>query len=90
MASRFRRRRLAIAGLAVLAILDLSAVFAPLLSPYDVDPTLNSEVLSQSRQSPSLRHPFGTDELGRDQLTGCCTAGGSPSSSACAWHWPRR
>lgn len=57
------------AGLAALAVLALCAVFAPFLSPYDVSPTLNSDVLSQSRQSPSLRHPFGTDELGRDQLT---------------------
>ncbi|CAA9257790.1 MAG: ABC transporter, permease protein 2 (cluster 5, nickel/peptides/opines) [uncultured Acidimicrobiales bacterium] len=69
VARRFRRRTLAMAGLAALAVLALSAVFAPLLSPYEVSPTLNSDVLSQSRQSPSLRHPFGTDELGRDQLT---------------------
>ena len=66
---RFRRRRLAMAGLAVLAVLALSAVFASRLTPHDVTPTLSSDVLSQSRQSPSLRHPFGTDELGRDQLT---------------------
>lgn len=57
------------AGLAVLAVLALSAAFAPLLTPYDVSPTLNADTLSQARQSPSLRHPFGTDELGRDQLT---------------------
>ena len=66
---RFRRRKLAMAGLVVLAVLAFAAVFAPLLTPYDVSPTLNSETLSQARQPPSLRHPFGTDELGRDQLT---------------------
>jgi peptide/nickel transport system permease protein len=66
---RFRRRKMAVAGLAVLAVLALSAVFAPLLTPYDVNPTLSSEVLADSRQSPSVQHPFGTDELGRDQLT---------------------
>lgn len=69
VARRFRKRRLAMAGLAVLAVLALAAVFAPLLTPYEVSPTLNAEVLSQSRQSPTLRHPFGTDDLGRDQLT---------------------
>jgi peptide/nickel transport system permease protein len=69
VARRFRRRKLAMAGLAGLALLALSAIFAPMLTPYDVTPTLNSEVLAESRQSPSLRHPFGTDELGRDQLT---------------------
>jgi peptide/nickel transport system permease protein len=66
---RFRRRRMAMAGLVVLAVLGLSAVFAPLLTPYDVDPLLSGEVLSQARQPPSQHHPFGTDELGRDQLT---------------------
>jgi peptide/nickel transport system permease protein len=69
VARRFAQRKLAMAGLVGLGILALSAVFAPLLTPYDVTPTLTSEVLSESRQSPSLRHPFGTDELGRDQLT---------------------
>ncbi|MDQ3897804.1 MAG: ABC transporter permease [Actinomycetota bacterium] len=69
VARRFRRRRLAMAGLVVLAVLALSAVFAPALTPYEVNPTLDSEVLSQARQAPSVRHPFGTDELGRDQLT---------------------
>ncbi len=57
------------AGLVVLGLLALSAVLAPLLTPYEVNPTLDAEVLSQSRQPPSLRHLFGTDELGRDQLT---------------------
>ena len=66
---RFRRRRTAMAALAVLGVLALSAVFAPLLTPYEVDPFLSGEVLDQARQPPSLRHPFGTDELGRDQLT---------------------
>ncbi len=66
---RFGRRKAAIAGLAVLGVLALSAVFAPVLTPYDVTPTLDSEVLAQARQPPSLSHPFGTDELGRDQLT---------------------
>ena len=66
---RFRRDRMAMAGLVVIAVLALSAACAPLLTPYDVNPTLNSEALDQARQSPSLHHPFGTDELGRDQLT---------------------
>ena len=75
VARRFHRRKLAMAGLGVLAILALSAIFAPLLTPYDVNPTLDAEVLSQARQPPSLRHPFGTDELGRDQLTRVLYAG---------------
>ena len=69
VARRFRRNRPAVAGLVVLVILVFSALFAPLLTPYELNPTLTSEVLGEARQSPSLRHPFGTDELGRDQLT---------------------
>jgi peptide/nickel transport system permease protein len=69
VARRFGRRKLAVAGLVVCAVLALSAVFAPVLTPYDVNPTLDSEVLSQARRPPSWAHPFGTDELGRDQLT---------------------
>ena len=66
---RFRRNKPAVAALGVLAALALAALFAPLLAPYDVDPTLSAEVLAEARQPPSLRHPFGTDELGRDQFT---------------------
>ncbi len=69
VARRFRRRKLAIAGLIVLGSLALSALLAPALTPYEVAPTLDAEVLSQARQPPNLRHPLGTDELGRDQLT---------------------
>ena len=66
---RLRRDRLAIAGLVVLALLAVTAVCAPVLTPYEVTPTLNAEVLADARQPPTVRHPFGTDELGRDQLT---------------------
>lgn len=66
---RFRRKRLAMAGLVVLAVLALACAFAPVLTPYQVNPTLDSEVLSGARQPPSRQHPFGIDELGHDQLT---------------------
>ena len=66
---RFARRRLAVAGAAVLGILALAAIFAPLVAPYSPDPTLTSEVLAQARQAPSWHHWFGTDELGRDVFT---------------------
>ena len=66
---RFRRNRLALMALVLLAVLCLSALFAPVLTPYDVNPSLNRETLAEARQPPSLSHPFGTDELGRDQLT---------------------
>ena len=61
---RFRRHPGAVAGAIVLTILILAAVFAP-LSPYDPE---KSDIKNKN-QPPSLVHPFGTDGLGRDQLT---------------------
>ena len=58
------RRPLAIAGAVIAAMWLVVAVFAPLIAPYDP--------LAQTftaLQPPSLDHPFGTDELGRDVLS---------------------
>ncbi|MBM4459378.1 MAG: ABC transporter permease [Chloroflexi bacterium] len=52
-------------GLAVVLFIILVAVGAPVVSPYD--PRTDSN-LAESRQAPSLDHPFGTDRLGRDML----------------------
>jgi peptide/nickel transport system permease protein len=58
-----------VAGAAVLTILILAAVFAPLLTPFAVNPTLDSKTLAQARLGPSARHWLGTDQLGQDQFT---------------------
>ncbi|GAB3559860.1 ABC transporter permease [Spelaeicoccus albus] len=60
----FFRNKAAVTGVGILAVFILAAIFAPLLTPYD--PT--HQVLSQSFQTPSLVHPLGTDDLGRDIL----------------------
>ncbi len=39
------------------------------ISPYDPNPPLTASVLSSARESPSAQHLFGTDKLGRDQLS---------------------
>lgn len=52
-------------GLLVVALFALAAILAPLISPYD--PTLPD--YSVVLQGPSRLHPFGTDDLGRDQLS---------------------
>ncbi|MDP8987928.1 MAG: ABC transporter permease, partial [Actinomycetota bacterium] len=62
---RFRRNRLAMVGLAVILLLVLAAVLAPLLSPYPP----NAIDTAASRQPPSAEHWFGTDLLGRDLFT---------------------
>lgn len=54
--------KLAIAGLVVLGLLVLAAVFGPALAPYGV----NEVEVSDRLQGPSGEHWFGTDELGRD------------------------
>ncbi len=59
---RFRRNRLALAGVGVVALLALAAAAAPLIAPYD--PT--GVVLDDQFQPPSLVHLFGTDFYGRD------------------------
>jgi peptide/nickel transport system permease protein len=62
---RFTRNRLAVAGLVLIALLTLMAVFAPILAPYDPI----KQDYGALTQAPSLSHLFGTDNLGRDVLT---------------------
>jgi peptide/nickel transport system permease protein len=62
---KFLSNRLATIGLAIVLIMLLSAIFAPILSPYDP-----GEVDTTMRNMPcSARHLLGTDNLGRDLLT---------------------
>lgn len=63
--ARVRHNELAALGALFLLLVILGAVFAPVLTPYN--PTRND--IPSRRQPPSLTHPFGTDELGRDVLT---------------------
>lgn len=60
------RDKVAVACMIVLGLIILSAIFAPLLTPYD--PAVGSVV---QRLKPPLTpgHLLGTDELGRDMLT---------------------
>lgn len=62
---RLRRNRLAVAGLAILMLLIFVAAFGPWLTPYD----FLSQNLDARNLPPSLAHPFGTDDLGRDVLS---------------------
>jgi peptide/nickel transport system permease protein len=61
---RLFKRKGAVAGLIVLAIFLLLAMFAPLIAPFDPIATSWSLV----RKAPSAQHWFGTDDLGRDVL----------------------
>ncbi len=57
--------RLAVAGLVVLALVTLAALLGGAVAPYDE----NAVDVPGRLQGPSLAHPFGTDELGRDVLS---------------------
>jgi len=59
---RFRRNRLAMLGLGFIVFLVLVAIFAPWIAPYSI----TERTSGSARQSPSLDHLFGTDNIGRD------------------------
>lgn len=58
----FKKNKMAMAGLVILAILFLTAIFAPFIAPYSFDTTDYGNTFQQ----PSAQHLFGTDEFGRD------------------------
>jgi peptide/nickel transport system permease protein len=67
---RFRRHPGALAGMIIMGIIVLAVLIAG-LSPYDPE----ASDIRNRQQPPSLQHPFGTDQLGRDLLTRCLYGG---------------
>lgn len=63
--SRMRRNKLAMFGLFLVLLIIVLAIFAPLIAPYHYD----EQNTSIAFQFPSLSHPFGTDNYGRDILS---------------------
>jgi peptide/nickel transport system permease protein len=61
---RFRRNRLAVVGLGIIATLVLMAVFADLIGDYKTQAIKIN--VKQRHIHPNLEHIFGTDEFGRD------------------------
>ena len=61
---RFRRHPAAIISSGILLALFLGVILVS-FSPYDPE----TSDLSVRLQPPSLQHPMGTDQLGRDMLT---------------------
>jgi ABC-type dipeptide/oligopeptide/nickel transport system permease subunit len=62
---RFSRSRRGVAGLAILLSIALGALGADWLTP----DSPYAQHLIERRHSPSIRHPLGQDELGRDNLS---------------------
>jgi peptide/nickel transport system permease protein len=62
---RFKKHRMAMVGVIILAVLVFVGIFAPFLAPRDPYQMEFGSALS----APSLAHPMGTDHLGRDLLS---------------------
>jgi peptide/nickel transport system permease protein len=64
MIRRFRKHRMAVAGLVVVVLMVLMAGLAPLLAPHDPN-----QIFGKFESSPSGEHLLGTDSVGRDVLS---------------------
>ena len=60
---RYRKSKTAMLGLILLILVVGMAVFADLIVPYE---NAITQDIPSRLQGPSLRHLFGTDEVGRD------------------------
>ena len=56
------RNRASVAGLVIIAVVVIAAIFGPLIAPYGA----NEIDVPNALQAPSWSHLFGTDDLGRD------------------------
>lgn len=61
----FRKNRPALIGSIVLALVIAVSILGPILSPYDT----TTQDTSKGVEAPTLAHPMGTDQLGRDSMT---------------------
>ncbi|MFT4039654.1 MAG: ABC transporter permease [Thermomicrobiales bacterium] len=61
---QFRRHKLAVGSLAMMLLMVFGVIVGPMALTYDPERI----DFKTKNQPPSLAHPMGTDELGRDQL----------------------
>ncbi len=62
---RLARKKIAMVCVSIIAFMYIGSLLSPLITPYD----FRAVDLQNTRQGPSLAHPFGTDRQGRDMLT---------------------
>ena len=61
----FKKNKLAVLGLIIVILVALSAIFAPVITPYDPAQTN----ILKTEEPPSSEHWLGTDKVGRDIYT---------------------
>ncbi len=71
---QFRKHRLATASAVLLLLLGITAVFTDQLTPYDPN-AINAAYARGRPQPPTVEHPFGTDNYGRDYLSRAMVGG---------------
>ena len=64
---RLKSNRIAMAAMIIILALIVFAFIGPLISPYSYEQQVRSDV----SMWPCLKHPFGTDRLGRDIMVRC-------------------
>jgi oligopeptide/dipeptide ABC transporter ATP-binding protein len=64
----FKRNRMALVGLGMLALIIILAIFAPQVAPYDVTRAVDVSI-GDIYQPPSGAHWLGTDDAGKDVLS---------------------
>ena len=74
---RFRKHKLAVAGMVTIGLIALACYLAPLYAPYDPVRDLSRDENGQILRNdpPSLQHFMGTDNIGRDVFTRLLYAG---------------
>ena len=63
---RFKLHKLAMVGLAIFVFMIALAILGPIIDPYN--PLFIPNAKHPGGDAPSLQHPFGTDNVGRDVL----------------------
>jgi peptide/nickel transport system permease protein len=74
---RFRKHKLAVAGMVTIGLIALACFLAPLYAPYDPVRDLSRDENGQILRNdpPSIEHLMGTDNIGRDVFTRLLYAG---------------
>jgi len=63
---RFIRNPVGMVGFVIISTLVIAALLGPIIAPYDPTAMVNFD---DRFSPPSIEHPFGLDELGRDQFS---------------------